>query len=191
MASLLFYCDGDLLRMAIEVRVRRLIATAWVLATVGLLTGCQSLVPQARTEYSAGITGYNFTSEGVQSFYVQGMRGSNLPPYGGGGATSCCVQLPWQWTPDLKVKVDWTIGHYTRPWEQRKDMSIEQERACCWTQRTLSKVVPIQPYEAEGGRLQVLFLPNDEIEVWVSMWALGAPQHPSRRTYPTRPSQSD
>ncbi|RDI28386.1 uncharacterized protein DUF3304 [Pseudacidovorax intermedius] len=96
-----------------------------------------------------------------------------------------------KWTPDLKVKVDWTIGHYTRPWEQRKDMSIEQERACCWTQRTLSKVVPIQPYGAEGGGLQVFFLPDDEIEIWVSEWDLGADQHPSGRRYPRRPAHSD
>jgi len=136
------------------------------------------------------VSGYNFTSEGVQVFYVNGQWGSNLAPYVGGGVV-CCVRLPMKWTPDLKVKVDWTIGHYTRPWEQRKDMSIEQERACCWTQRTLSKVVPIQPYGAEGGGLQVFFLPDDELEIWVFDAGPQNPQHPSGRGYPRRPAYSN
>ena len=117
-----------------------LLGTALVLGLS--LSACKPGEPPKPKGYGASITGYNFTNEGVQEFYVQDMRGSNLPPYGGGGATSCCVRLPEQWTPDLTVTVDWTIGDYTLPWEQRKNMTIEEERACCWRQRTLRKVVP-------------------------------------------------
>jgi len=61
-----------------------------VLVLGSLAAGCQLTKPEP-THFGSGITGYNFTSEGVQVFYVEGMRGSNLPPHGGGGAISCCV----------------------------------------------------------------------------------------------------
>ena len=95
---------------------RWLVALVMVVAGAGL-AACS---PTTAKPVTVGITGYNFTAEGVQEYYVNGMRGSNLPPYGGGGSTSCCVSLPAKWTPELTVKVSWTIGHYTRPWEERK-----------------------------------------------------------------------
>ncbi|MEJ8822791.1 DUF3304 domain-containing protein [Variovorax humicola] len=171
--------------------LRRLAALAvagWV------LTGCQSVAstaspsqPQKAKSFASGITGYNFTNEGVQYYVVDGNYGSNLPPYGGGGATSCCVRVPSQWQSDLTVKVDWVIGHYTQPWEKRKHMTLEEETACCWTQRTLSKTVPIERYE-KGGALQVFFLPGDEIKVYVSNMDLGHKDHPSGMAYPERPA---
>jgi len=91
-----------------------------VLAMLVAAAGLAACSPTAAKPVVVGITGYNFTAEGVQEYYVNGMRGSNLPPYGGGGSTSCCVSLPAKWTPELTVKVSWTIGHYTRPWEERK-----------------------------------------------------------------------
>ena len=135
-----------------------------------------------------GITGYNFTNEGVQEFFVNGGYGSNLPPYGGGGATSCCVSVPAQWIPDLRVTVDWTIGHFTKPWEERKGMSLADMEKCCWTQRTLSKTVPIEWYDRPGN-VQVFFLPNDEIKVYSSGLDLGHPDHPSGMTYPRDPNK--
>lgn len=172
-------------RRSIAVRLRWL-ALGGVLAFGLGLAGCK---PNAESQdLGAGITGYNFTNGGVQEFYVQDMRGSNLPPYGGGGATSCCVKLPRQWTPDLKVKVDWTIGHYTAPWEKRKSMTIAEETACCWTERTLSKVVPIQRYGDGGEGLQVFFLPHDELEVWVFNAGPQNSEHPSQRGYPKKPA---
>ena len=155
------------------------------------LAGCEPPAPRTPQPMAVGITGYNFTNEGVQEYYVNDSRGSNLPPYGGGGATSCCVRLPGQWTPGLTVKVDWTIGHYTQPWEIRKNMTIEQEEACCWTQRTLSKTVPVERYGDEGGGVQVFFLPDDDIKVWVSDLGLGHERHPSGMAYPKKPASAE
>jgi len=62
-------------------------ASVMLAAALGL-AACEASVAKPMT---VGITGYNFTAEGVQEYYVNGMRGSNLPPYGGGGSTSCCV----------------------------------------------------------------------------------------------------
>ena len=172
--------------------LRRLAALAvagWV------LTGCQSVAstaspsqPQKAKSFASGITGYNFTNEGVQEYYVDGHYGSNLRSYGGGGSTSCCVRLPSQWQPDLTVKVDWVIGHWTTPYETRKHLSVSEQAACCFTERTLSKTVPIERYGPDDDGLQVFFLPGDEIKVYVSRYGLGHEKHPSGMAYPKNPN---
>ncbi|MET3493654.1 DUF3304 domain-containing protein [Variovorax boronicumulans] len=155
---------------------------------VGLsLAACEPTVAKPMT---VGITGYNFTAEGVQEYYVNGMRGSNLPPHGGGGSTSCCVSLPTKWTPELTVKVSWTIGDYTLPWSKLEPMTPEQRSACCWRQRTLSKVIFVERYEA-AALVQVFFLPEDEIKVWVYDPGPQNPSHPSRMGYPKKPNSAE
>ncbi|MET3493652.1 DUF3304 domain-containing protein [Variovorax boronicumulans] len=162
---------------------------AWfALALAAGLLACSPTTPKPMT---AGITGYNFTAEGVQEYYVNGMRGSNLPPYGGGGSTSCCVSLPAKWTPGLTVKVSWTIGDYTLPWSKLEPMTPEQRSACCWRQRTRSKLVPVERYAQDGGRLQVFFLANDAVHVWVSNIGLLSSEHPSHMGYPKKPDTTD
>ena len=161
------------------------------LGCVLALAGCEPPAPRAPQPMAVGITGYNFTNEGVQEYYVNDSRGSNLPPYGGGGATSCCVRLPGQWTPGLTVKVDWTIGDYTLPWSKLEPMTPEQRSACCWTQRTLSKTVPVERYGEEGGLVQVFFLPNDDIKVWVHDAGPQNPNHPSHMGYPKNPANAE
>jgi len=144
--------------------------------------------PVPAEKVGVGITGYNFMWEGVEEYYVNGGYGSNLPPYGGGGATSCCVSIPRQWTPDLRVTVDWTVGHYTKPYAERKHLSVTEDIKQNWVQRTLSKTVPIERYDRPGD-VQVFFLPNDEIKVYSSGLDLGHPGHPSGMTYPRDPNK--
>ena len=158
-------------------------ASVMLAAALGL-AACEASVAKPMI---VGITGYNFTAEGVQEYYVNGMRGSNLPPYGGGGSTSCCVSLPAKWTPGLTVKVSWTIGDYTLPWAELEPMTPEQRSACCWRQRTLSKVVPVERYEI-AALVQVFFLPQDEIKVWVYDPGPQNPSHPSHMGYPKKPN---
>lgn len=169
----------------------RWLALCSALALSLALAGCEPPAPRVAKDMAVGITGYNFTAEGVQEYYVNDRRGSNLPPYGGGGGTSCCVTLPGQWTPGLTVKVDWTMGHWTTPYETRKHLTIAEQIKCCSIERTLSKTVPVERYGKEGGRVQVFFLPNDEIKVWVSDYDLGFPGHPSGVPYPTKPANAE
>ncbi len=163
----------------------------WLLravATALILAGASGCEPKPPAPIVAGITGYNFTSEGVQGYSVNDHGGSNLPPYGGGGSVSCCVSLPPEWSPELTVSVNWTIGHYTEPWAKRKNMTLAEETQCCWKERALRKTVPVERYGKEGGRLQVFFLPNDELQVWVYGAGPQNPNHPSHRGYPERPA---
>jgi hypothetical protein len=155
------------------------------------LTGCNPPAPRVAPAMAVGITGYNFTNEGVQEFYVNGNYASNLPPYGGGGGVSCCVSLPGQWTPGLTVKVDWTMGHWTTLYETRKHLTIAEQIKCCSIERTLSKTVPVERYGEEGGNVQVFFLPNDEIKVWVYDAGPQNPNHPSHMGYPKNPAKAE
>jgi len=152
------------------------------------VSACKPAEPES---YAVGITGYNFTAEGVQDFYVDDQWGSNLPSYGGGGKTSCCVVLPKIWRPSLVVKIDWKIGHYNLPWSKLDLIPFDERSACCWVTRTLSKTVPVEPYGHRGGSLQVFFLPNDEVKVWVSTYDLGHENHPSGMKYPHDPDSKE
>ena len=161
-----------------------------VLAVMAAALGLAACSPTAAKPVAVGITGYNFTAEGVQEYYVNGMRGSNLPPYGGGGSTSCCVSLPAKWTPELTVKVSWTVGDWKVPYSQIAKLSTSEQIACCWIERTLSKAVPVERYEV-GGIVQVFFLPHDEIKVWVSQYDLGHEKHISGMAYPKKPDTTE
>ncbi|QFZ84447.1 DUF3304 domain-containing protein [Variovorax paradoxus] len=150
-------------------------------------SGCEPQQPKPPEPMIVGITGYNFTSEGVQGYSVNDHYGSNLPPYGGGGSVSCCVSLPAEWSPDLVVTVHWTMGRWTTPYETRKHLTIRQQIECCSTERTLHKTVPLERYGKKGGRVQVFFLPNDAIKVYVTDYDLGHEKHPSGMAYPEKP----
>ncbi len=165
------------------VRLCRWLAALAMLATALGLAACE---PTAAKPITVGITGYTFTSEGVQEYYVNGVRGSNLPPYGGGGSTSCCVSLPAKWTPELTVRVDWITGHWTVPMEQIMTMDISEAIKCCLARRTLSKFVPVERYEVVA-LVQVFFLPQDDIKVWVYDPGPQNPSHPSHMGYPKKP----
>jgi len=163
------------------------------LSALLLLAGCKPEAPKKEEPVTVGITGYVFTDEGIQEYFVNDMYGSNLPAYGGGGATSCCVNLPAKWSPDLRVKVDWITGHWTAPLDKIQSMDITEAMKCCLARRALSKTVPIEPYEADKmGSLQVFFLPDDQIKVWVYLAGPQNPGHPSRMGYPepSGPSES-
>jgi hypothetical protein len=180
--------------VAVESQMARIRSLYRRLAVLVMFAAGLSLAacnPTAAKPITVGITGYTFTSEGVQEYYVNGIRGSNLPPYGGGGSTSCCVSLPAKWTPDLNVNVNWTTGHWTVSMEKIQAMDISEAIRCCLARRTLSKVVPVERYGEEGGRLQVFFLANDEIRVWVSNIGLLSPDHPSHMSYPKKPDTAE
>lgn len=177
-------------------RTSRHQATRWLRALLAvpcltLVGACNPAPPAEVKSFAADVTGYNFTTEGVQEFYVNGKYASNLPPFGGGGGSSCCVSLPSPWRPDLMAKVDWKIGDWTVPYSQISDLSTKEQIKCCWKERTLSRTVPVQKYGPEGGSLQVFFLPKDEIKVWVTNYDLGHDKHPSGMSYPQKPLSTE
>lgn len=70
---------------------------------------CAACKPST-TEVS--ITGYNHMKRVPIAFFsVNGVRGSNVGAEGG-GKESCCVGIPAQWRPGMKVKVAWEYDAY-------------------------------------------------------------------------------
>lgn len=166
----------------------RLLTTCLFLAGV---SGCEPKAPKPPEPMIVGITGYNYTNEGVQEYFVNDKRGSNLPAYGGGGSLSCCVLLPVQWNHELSVEVSWITGHWTVPIEEVQAMNIKEAIECCMARRALTKTVAIERYGKEGGDVQVFFLPNDELQVWVYDAGPQNPGHPSHRGYPEKPDATN
>nr|WP_167742981.1 DUF3304 domain-containing protein [Neisseria sp. WF04] len=102
---------------------------------------------------------------------------------GSGGV--CCVTLPIKWRPGLDAEVEWRIGHFQKEGrfmtgEERNALSTQELSEKHWVQRHLKRHVPIEPYEPEEGNLQVIFLPNDEVKIYVVKLNMGLdlPEHP-------------
>ncbi|MDQ8034737.1 MAG: DUF3304 domain-containing protein [Bordetella sp.] len=180
-------------RVHLAASLRTLLAPA--LATLLVcLAACRPAEPPAsplppldpKGKAAVSMRGYNFTAEGVTGFDVNGARVSNLPAYGGGGKDTCCAMLPNRWSDGIKMRVDWQTSIWTVPYEQREHLPVEEQIRCCGRRRQLSAEVPVQRYE-RPATLQVLFLEDDKVQVWVSDYDLGHPSHPSGRHYPRKP----
>ncbi len=159
------------------------------LCVLVLAGGCKAQDPNDEM-YPSSIVGYNLTHEGVQEFYVNGAWGSNIGSYGGGGGKVCCVTLPKQWRPGLAAEVDWRIGDYKKDGrsmtaDERDAMPINELIEKHWVERRLKRWVPIEPYPPEGGTLQVVFLPNDEVKIYVVSLNMGMelPEHPGHHLW--------
>lgn len=122
---------------------------------------------------ASSLSRYNFSSEGIQEFYVDGVWGSGVG-IGSGGGSVCCVMIPRKWHEGLQVTVEW----------RRSDCGVPKSPECTlenvgnWPKKTLKKTVPIEPYD-EPDETQVFFLPHDEIRVYVTKYGAHSPHHPA------------
>jgi hypothetical protein len=169
-------------------RMRTNMAKAQNAAQVGVLllalalVGChaepqpaaQGLSPQKRQQgktVNAQLTGYNHTDKTIGAFYVNGNWGGNITPGSGGGSFVCCVPLPDPWQPGMTVTVSW------------EDHEL----------KTQQRVVPIPQYERKDvGTMNVHFLRNGEVKVFVGMLGLRHPNYPLKgkeAEMPLPPSQ--
>lgn len=149
-----------------------------------LLTACGK--EQTSNEFSgSSISGYNYTNEGIQEFYVNGAWGGALGIGEGGGKSVCCVTLADKWQPGLVGTVEWRRSDCGPggPGNARCPPLPEGFRMGddmpAWQHKTLKKVVPIEPFE-KSDTVQVIFLPNDEVKIYVSTLMASHPDHPSK-----------
>jgi hypothetical protein len=105
----------------------------------------------------ASISPYNFTDIGIGDLYVNGTWGGNSYPHKGGGGSVCCVSIPEKWRPGLVVNIKWIRSDLSENW-----YSAEAEI----------------PKYVESGSLQVLFLDNDKVKVYVNDYWPCTPMHP-------------
>ena len=110
------------------------------------------------------IVGYNHTGEYIHEFYVDGVMGSNIFAYSGGGGFTCCGTFPRQWREDLKITVEWS----TSPSEITADARTHWHK----------KSVPLKKYGPDGGMMHVHFLPDLAVIVVISNLYVGSPDYP-------------
>lgn len=104
----------------------------------------------------ASINPYNFTDVAVVDIYVNETWGGTSHPNSGGGSSVCCVLIPEKWRPGLVVNVKWLMDDNEK-WHTAK--------------------TEIPPY-AEPAGLQILFLENGKIKVYVNDYWPCTPMHP-------------
>ena len=141
------------------------------------LAACDSNFTPPDNMAGSSLSAYNFSAEGIQEYFVDGAWGSGVG-IGSGGGQVCCVKIPKKWHDGLKVTVEWRRsdcgGVDTQGRSKCRDMELDD----C-PMKTLKKTVSIEAY-VEPGMTQVVFLPHDEIKVYVSNMDIGHLDHPSK-----------
>ncbi|WP_295549488.1 DUF3304 domain-containing protein [uncultured Pseudacidovorax sp.] len=111
------------------------------------------------------------------------------PYFGGRSQGVCCFNLPNEWHPGESIDVTWEVVTYSKPWEELQDLSHEEILKYRKT-RTVDRKVALPHYpESDDGSMQLLFLPDDELEIWTFHGSVSHPDHPSKRGAPRRPEE--
>ncbi len=147
----------------------------WLFAGVILaLTGCSS----ADNEVAGGtIQAVNHTVHAINWFSVNGYRAH------GGGGSSCCVVMPVQWRPGLKVDIEWEVDPEPFAKIKRKSSGFGFDDEA-WEKHEAnfqrhSKTVEIPEWQGtESCGLSVHFLVCNQIKVTTSCWGYGSPNNP-------------
>ncbi|MGO4004349.1 DUF3304 domain-containing protein [Pseudomonas fluorescens] len=149
----------------------------WLFAGVILaLTGCSS----AENEMAGGtIQAVNHTVHAINWFSVNGYRAH------GGGGSSCCVVMPVQWRPGLKVDIEWEVD--PNPSVKLPSVtSLEFREAYAKHSANYQKhqaVVEIPEWQGtESCGLSVHFLVCNQIKVTTSCWGYGSPNNPIKES---------
>lgn len=104
----------------------------------------------------ASIEPYNFTGTSIVDLFVNGRWGGNSRAHSGGSRSVCCVLIPKKWRPGLVANIKW---------QKTEDPTWYAAQA------------PIPEY-TESGALQVLFIKNNQVKVYVmDYWSCSA-DHP-------------
>ena len=103
---------------------------------------------------------------GIPQYFVDGHWGGNVPGWGGGGGSVCCVQLPAKKpsTP-YTVTVQWRtcdISHI----KFVDGRAVDPNAECIPSEHEAT--VPVHYADSELGNTAVHFLPGNKIEVWSS-----------------------
>lgn len=108
----------------------------------------------------APIEPYNFSDTDIVDIYVNDKWGGEARAGQGAGGGICCTSIPEQWYPGLVANIRW------RKTEGKK-----------W----FTAVAPIPRY-TESADLQVLFMENDTVSVYVMSYWPCSSKHPMPKT---------
>ncbi|MEG0233917.1 MAG: DUF3304 domain-containing protein [Hafnia sp.] len=120
----------------------------------------------------ANLTGVNHTQKGISSFMVNDYRGQM-------GGYSCCIMLPDQWRPGLKVEVKWMSD--PNPNEKLPPLGTDEYRTSyakhAANYKNHSEVVDIPKYN-QACDLVIHFLPCDQVKATAICSVYGREDYP-------------
>ncbi|AXE30583.1 hypothetical protein DK842_12120 [Chromobacterium phragmitis] len=141
---------------------------------VTLLTGCLEKAP-----VNIPVAGYNFTDHSVISIWID-KKWVGSVSHAQGGASTCCVSLPYNYKPGTKLTLDW----------DRYDCSvsnnecIEKYKGKDWPIKRIHREVEIPPYNMNSvAELQLAFLPGDEVRAYADNRSFSHSEHPSHKEF--------
>lgn len=142
------------------------------LAVLSAISGCDTKKIEPLSDTGSGsIVGVNYTGHGIQWFTINGVSGSSLGRYSGGGGHLCCAIYPKIWTPKYTVTVKW----------ERSDG--RDSSGTRWKIKPFEKVISVDEYIVEGN-VYVLFLPDDKVKIFISVVGIGNPDFPTHPGFP-------
>lgn len=165
--------------MKIHSKTLKTIFARWLpLAFFMVLAACDSnfTPPPVDNTAVSSLSAYNFSSEGIQEYFVDGSWGGGVG-IGSGGGQVCCVKIPRKWHDKLEVTIEWRRSDCGVP--KSPQCSHENAVSGSWPMKTLKKTFSMEPYSAPDT-VQVFFLLHDEIKIYVSDMAPWHPDHPSK-----------
>jgi hypothetical protein len=127
------------------------------------------------TMEGGSLVGLNYTKNYIHRFSVDESGGGGLRRYGQSG-DYCCTMYPKVWTPDLRVTVKWTTSN-------------GDPKSNDATETPHTKNIPIEKY-TEPGEVYVVFLPKEEVRVYVWHGVPNGPNYPGSLGEPTDPNES-
>ncbi len=130
----------------------------------------------------AGLSGVHHLGSAfkIDEFNVDGTDGGNVGWEGGGGRSTCCVDLPKKWTPGLTVVVRWAISDWSK---------VNRAETAAGNYDSVSSAgmfranVPVEKYD-EPDQLYVHFFPDGRARVVSSPFGTGI-HHPIADDDPT------
>lgn len=136
--------------------------TLCIIALLACLCACQP-ADTLGERVGLSITILNYTDIPLGPVYVDGNWGGGSIPYAAGMSTAGGTSLPRQWSPDVKVTVEWS-----------DDLLYQQDRKGLYRQE-----VSVERYgRIYAGRLYVAFLPGRQVKVFASGYGPGHPDFP-------------
>lgn len=128
-----------------------------LLTLFSLLSAC------SEETIGTNVVGYNHTKDRTISiFTVNDSMGSNLMPESGGGAFTCCIDLPKTWRPGLKAKIKWKYSDGDALPPPPPDQEIELD---------------IPKYEHVSD-FNVHFFDNHQVKIVITGMSIDHPDYP-------------
>ena len=148
-------------------RLRRAVLATWLLIPLIACSDEQRAKGRKPEQMVAQLSAYNHTGDYIHQSYVDGQGAGNVFAYGGGGSFVCCIQYPKVWREGLTAKVRWTTS-------SSNPSASGPEAEETWHE----KIVPIEHYTEPGTRLNVHFLPGNQVRLIITSMTAGWPGYP-------------